>query len=147
MEVILLEDVENLGKIGDLVKVADGYARNFLIPKNKALVATKRNIKELEHAKRLAQSKKKQELKTAEDMVTRLETLRITIPAKVGEEDKLFGSVTTRNIAEALEKEGIEIERRKILLEEPIKTTGVFDVPVRIHAELIGKLRVWVVAE
>ena len=147
MDVILLEDVNNLGKIGDLVKVSDGYARNFLIPKKLALAATNRNVKQLQHKQRLAESKRKSDVKGAEEMVARLETLRLTIPAKVGEEEKLFGSVTRRNIAEALEKEGIAIDRKNILLEEPIKTTGVFNVEIKVHQDVTGKIRIWVVAE
>ncbi len=147
MEVILLEDVEKLGKIGDLVKVADGYGRNFLIPKNLAMAATKRNMKELDHKKRLVGAKKRRDLKDAGDIATRLEALRITIPAKVGEEEKLFGSVNRRNIADALAKEGMDVEKKKILLEEPIKTTGVFDVEVKVHQDVKAKIRVWVVAE
>lgn len=147
MDIILLEEVENLGKIGDLVKVADGYARNFLIPKKFALQATKRNIKGVEHKKRIAEAKRRSDMKNAEAIAEKLESLKITIPAKVGEEDKLFGSVTRRNIAEAILREGVEIERKNILLEEPIKTAGIFDVDVKVHQETHAKIRIWVVAE
>lgn len=147
MDIILLEDVENLGKIGDLVKVADGYARNFLIPKKLALQATKRNVGELEHKKQIAEAKRRTDMKNAEAIAQRLESLKITIPAKVGEEDKLFGSVTRRNIADAIVKEGVDVDRKNILLEEPIKSAGVFDVEVKVHQETHAKIRVWVVAE
>lgn len=147
MNVILMEDVEKLGKAGDVVKVADGFARNFLIPKGKAMAATTRNVKELEHKKRLVESRNKKALKGAQSIADKLETLQITIPAKVGEDEKLFGSVTRRNISDALAKEGVEIERKNILLEEAIKTTGVFNVDVKVHKDVKAKLRVWVVAE
>lgn len=147
MHVILMEDINKLGKMGDLIKVKDGYARNYLVPKKLALEATKRNMKELEHKKRMVDDKRKRDLASATDISTRISNLQITIGAKVGEEDKLFGSVTSRNIKDALDKEGVEIDKKNIMLEEPIKTVGVFDVDIKVHPEVIAKLRVWVVKE
>lgn len=147
MEIILTENVEKLGKMGDLVKVADGYARNYLIPKGMAIQATKRSVKQLEHNKRLVEVKRLREAKDAQSVADRLQAIKVTIPAKVGEEEKLFGSVTRKNIAEALEKEGIKIDRKKILLTEAIKTTGVFDVDIKVHQDVTTKIRIWVVGE
>jgi large subunit ribosomal protein L9 len=147
MQVILLEDIDNLGKTGDVIKVKDGYARNLLIPKNLAVEATPRSVKQLDHQMRLVEAKRKRDMKTAEDAKNRLENLRITIPAKVGEDEKLYGSITRKNIVTALGNEGIKIEKKKVLLEEPIRSTGVFDVDVKIHQDVTAKLRVWVVAE
>ncbi len=147
MEVILTENIEKLGKMGDLVKVSDGYARNYLLPKGLAMQATKRSIKQLEHSKRLVEAKRLRDMKDAQSISDRLESLKITIGAKVGEEEKLFGSVTRMNIADALKKEGMDINKKNILLADPIKTTGVFDVDIKIHQNINTKVRVWVVAE
>jgi large subunit ribosomal protein L9 len=147
MEIILLENVDSLGKIGDLLKVADGYARNFLIPQKLAMVATKRNTKDLEHKQRIVEAKKKRDVADAGSLAAKVESLQLTIPAKVGEEDKLYGSITRRNIAEALAKEGVKVERKQILLAEPIRSTGVFDVDLKVHQDVTAKMRVWVVAE
>jgi len=147
MEVILTENIEKLGKMGDLVKVSDGYARNYLLPKGLAMQATKRSIKQLEHSKRLVEAKRLRDMKDAQSISDRLESLKITIGAKVGEEEKLFGSVTRMNIADALKKEGMDINKKNILLADPIKTTGVFDVDIKINHNINTKVRVWVVAE
>lgn len=147
MQIILREDVSSLGKAGDLVKVANGYARNYLIPRKLAVEATPRNLKALEHEKLLIEHKKRRELKDSEKLKEKLESISCTIGVKVGEDDKLFGSVTSMDIEEGLKREGVEIDRRKIELEEPIRTLGVYTVPIKITPETQAKLKVWVVKD
>ncbi len=147
MQIILREDVSSLGKAGDLVKVANGYARNYLIPRKMAVEATPRNLKALEHEKLLIEHKKRRELKDSESLKEKLESISCTIGVKVGEDDKLFGSVTSMDIEEGLKREGVEIDRRKIELEEPIRTLGVYTVPIKIAPETQAKLKVWVVKD
>jgi large subunit ribosomal protein L9 len=145
MKVILKEDVVNLGHLGDVVEVAPGYARNFLIPKKKALEATDKNLTAIEHQKKLLADQRKRERKEAEELVIRVDNTSITLPVQVGEEDKLFGSVTNKDISEALAKEGIQVDKHNILLEKPIKELGIFSVPIKIHPEVTANLKVWVV--
>jgi large subunit ribosomal protein L9 len=147
MQVILREDVDNLGKIGDLVKVKDGYARNFLVPSKKAIEATPKNLKAMEHARKMVSDRIRTLKKTASADADRIKSLAITIKAKVGEEGKLFGSVTTMDIAEAMLAQGVTIDKRKITLEEPIKRTGEFTVPVKLHTDVVADLKVTVIAE
>lgn len=147
MQIILREDVPSLGKAGDLVKVANGYARNYLIPRKMAVEATPRNLKALEHEKLLIEHKKRRELKDSESLKEKIESISCTIGVKVGEDDKLFGSVTSMDIEEGLKREGVEIDRRKIELEEPIRTLGVYTVPIKIAPETQAKLKVWVVKD
>ncbi len=147
MQVILREDVENLGTVGDMVRVKPGYARNYLIPKGMAIEATLRNIKQLEHQKKQIQDRVFKATKSAEGLAQRLELISVTIAQKVGENDRLFGSVTNKNIADALQEEGLQIEKNKILLEEPIKKLGVYTVPIKLHPEVTAELKVWVVEE
>jgi large subunit ribosomal protein L9 len=147
MKVILKEDIQDLGAIGDIIQVADGYARNFLIPQKLAVQASTKSERQLEHQKRLVDQHKVRIQQQAGDLAHKLETVSCTIPVLVGEQDKLFGSVTTRDIEAALEQEGIHISRRKILLEEPIKSLGVYNVDVRLHPEVTAKLKIWVVAK
>jgi large subunit ribosomal protein L9 len=147
MDVILREDVEKLGTRGQLVKVAPGYARNFLLPNKMAVAATESNKKIVEQER---QAHLRREVKVegeAKDLGKMLATVEITISQKAGENDQLFGSVTSKDIAEALEKQGYTIERRKIALEEPIKTLGEFKVPVRLHREVTSEITVHVVKE
>jgi len=146
MQVILREDVDKLGKIGDLVKVKDGYARNFLVPSQKAILATPKNLKAMEHAKKMVSDRKRTLKKSAAADADRIKALAITIKAKVGEEGKLFGSVTTMDIAEAMLAQGVTIDRRKIMLEEPIKRTGDYTVPVKLHTDVVADLKVSVIA-
>ncbi|HEY5599986.1 MAG TPA: 50S ribosomal protein L9 [Candidatus Manganitrophaceae bacterium] len=145
MKVILKEDVDNLGRMGDLVDVADGYARNFLVPRKKAAVATTRNIKTLEHEKRVVADRIRKEKFAAEDLAKKIGALSLTIPAQVGEEGKLFGSVTSKDIAEAMAAQGIEFDKRKILLEKPIKELGISHVPVKVHHDVTAQVKVEVV--
>ncbi len=147
MKIILKENVENLGQIGDLVQVKPGYARNYLIPQSKAIEATVRNVKVLEHQKKLIQDKISKTVKTAEVLAQRIEATSVTISQKVGENDRLFGSVTAINIAESLKEEGIDIDKKKILLEEPIRKLGVYTIPIKLHPEVTAGLKVWVVEE
>jgi large subunit ribosomal protein L9 len=147
MKVFLKEDVKSLGKIGEVVTVSDGYARNFLLPKKLAVEANTRNIKEFEHHKRVLQeraAKIKAEFKT---LAEKLSALSLTIKAKAGEEEKLFGSVTNMDIAEALKEAGQDIDKKRIVLDEPIKRLGEYTVEVKIDAEISAQVKVNVVAE
>ncbi len=147
MKVILREEVENLGDIGDLVEVADGYGRNFLLPQGLAVRASDRNVKAMGHEKRL-QAQRLQKLKGgAEEFAARLERLSLRLKKKVGEGDRLYGSVTSQEIAEAVQAAGEKVDRRKIRLEDPIKALGVYKVPVKVHPEVTAELSVWVEAE
>ena len=147
MKIILHEDVPDLGGIGDLVTVAPGYARNYLIPKGLAVQANVKNVRQLEHQKRMVERHKGKVRQNAADLAQKLESVSCTIPALVGEQDKLFGSVTTRDIEEALATEGVNISRRQIELEEPIKSVGVYTVNIRLHQDVRSKLKVWVGAK
>lgn len=145
MEIILHESISNLGEPGDVVNVKDGYARNFLIPRKMAAIASQNNVKELEHQKRVAAVKLQQAKATSEELAKKLAELSLTITKEAGEEEKLFGSVTTMDIANALRNEGYTIDKRHIKLEEPIKKIGVFEVAVRLHPEVEGTVKIWVV--
>ena len=147
MEVILREHVDNLGKRGDLVKVADGYARNFLLPRKLALLATEGNKKVIEREKVKFDAKEAEEQGVAQAIADRLGSVEIDIARKVGETDALFGSVTNGDIAEALAAKGFDIDRRKILLPDPIKALGETTVPVKLHREVTAQLRVTVAKE
>lgn len=147
MKVILRQDFENLGKFGDIVEVKDGYARNFLIPRKIALPATPGNIKMIETEKKQKAFKLERERLIAQQIAERLSKVELTIPMKAGENERLFGSVTAQMIANELEKLGFEIERRKILLDEPIKSLGSYEVPIRLHSDISVKLKVNVVQQ
>jgi len=147
MQVILREHVDNLGRRGEIVKVADGYARNYLLPRKLALLATEGNKKRIERERGKFVVKEAEEQKVAEAMAERLGALDIAIAKKVGETEALYGSVTTADIAEALAAKGVEIDRRKLHLSEPIKRLGEFDVPVRLHPDVTAHVKVRVVAE
>ncbi len=147
MQVILREDIDKLGKIGDLVKVADGYARNYLVPEKKAIEATPKNVHAMEHAKKMVADRIRKLKKEATAEAGRLQGLAVTIKAKAGEEGKLFGSVTTMDIAEALKAQGVALDKRKIVLEEPIKRIGDFTVSVKLHTDVFAEVKVSVVAE
>jgi len=147
MEVILREDIEKLGSRGDIVKVADGYARNFLLPKRLAVPATEANKKIVEQ-ERQAHLRREAALKSeAEELAKLLEGVVVTIAQKAGEMDQLFGSVTAKDIAEALEKQNFTIDRRKIHLEEPIKQLGTHTVTIKLHREVSAQIQVNVVRE
>ncbi|RLB53849.1 MAG: 50S ribosomal protein L9 [Deltaproteobacteria bacterium] len=147
MKVILQQDVADLGVAGDMVTVKDGYARNYLIPQQLAVRANTRNIQQLEHQKRLIAANQARVRKQAADLAEQLANVSCTIPVLVGEQDKLFGSVTSKDIEEALVREGVQLSRKRILLDEPIKKLGVYNIDVRLHPEVTTKLKVWVVAK
>jgi large subunit ribosomal protein L9 len=147
MKLILQEDVKNLGKMGDMVNVADGYARNYLIPKKMGVEANVKNIKALDHEKRKIEEKAKKVRHDAQGLAERLSSTAITLNAKAGEEERLFGSITTMDIADALKKEGFDIEKKKILLDEPIKRLGTYTVGIKIHHDVTAQLEVKVIAE
>ncbi|MCD6455020.1 MAG: 50S ribosomal protein L9 [Candidatus Aminicenantes bacterium] len=147
MKVILKEDIENLGKKGDIVNVADGYARNYLIPCGFALAVTRGNVRLIEEEKKRLLRQREKEIKTAEELAEKLNNLELEIYKKAGENDVLYGSVTTSELAELLEKEGIQIDKKAILLEEPIKRLGVHYFEVRVHNEIKARVRVVVKKE
>jgi len=147
MEVILREDIPNLGKIGEVVRVRDGFARNYLLPRGLVLVANKRNLKTFQHQKKMVADQKQRFLRQAQSVSNELAGVSLTIPMRTGEEGKLFGSVTNIQIEKALKAKGLDVDRRKIHLDEPIKTLGDFEVPVRLTAELTVLFKVSVVVE
>ncbi len=147
MQVILLESVPSLGKAGDLVKVSDGYGRNYLIPKKKAILATEKSVKMVDHKKRQVQQRVEKSRKDAEKIASQIEKLSCTFSKTVGESGKLFGSITSMDIENYLKENGIEVERKKIVLEEPIKNLGMFTVPIKLNSEVTAQLKVWVVQE
>jgi len=146
MKVILQENIDTLGQIGDIVKVAPGYARNYLLPKGFAIEATEKNAKALEHAKRQLAYKKNKALEAAKLLATKLEAVNVSLTHQAGEEGKLFGSVTTMEIAAFLKEHGLEIDRKKMVLADPIKQLGDYTVPVKIHPEVTANLKVQVTA-
>ena len=147
MEVILKEDIATLGKIGEVVRVRDGYARNYLLPRGMVLVANKKNLKTFEHQKKIVADQKQKITRHAQVVGDQLAGVSLVIPMKVGEEGKLFGSVTTIQIEKALKAKGLNVDRRKIHLDAPIKSVGDYEVPIRLAAELTMPLKVSVVAE
>jgi large subunit ribosomal protein L9 len=147
MRVVLREDIDKLGRRGEVHEVAAGYARNFLLPKGKALPATDGNMKRVEQERRRYAVLQAKEKEDAAAVGRRIAGVSCTIVRKVGENDQLYGSVTASDIAEYLAKEGVEIDKRRILLEEPIKALGIYTVPVKLHADVQGEVRVWVVKE
>ena len=144
---ILRESVPSLGEAGDVVKVKPGFARNFLIPQGKAMVATAAHVRELEHHKRVVAERVAKELKSLEAVRDRIESLSLEVVARVGEEGKLFGSVTVLQIAEQLAAQGVEVDRRRIDLPEPIKEVGEHTVPIKLHRDLVANVRVKVSPE
>jgi large subunit ribosomal protein L9 len=147
MDVILREHVDNLGRPGDVVKVAEGYARNFLLPRKLALAVTEANKRQIEREKKIADAKDAEERSQAEGIAQRLTTIEIEIARRVGENQTLYGSVTSADLAQALHTRGIEIDKRKIQLPEPLKALGETTVPVKVHRDVTAQLRVKVTAE
>jgi len=147
MRIVLRTDVEKVGRRGEVVKVADGYARNFLLPKKLALLATPGNMKRIDQERRVQEVHEAKEKQEAEALAARIAQLSCTAVRKVGENDVLYGSVTSGDVAELLEKERFVVDKRKILLEEPIKSLGIYEVPVKLHPQVIAHLKVWVVKE
>ena len=147
MEVILREHVDNLGKRGEIVKVADGYARNFLLPRKLALPATDGNRKHVERERKIVEAREANEKAQAEAIAARLAAVDITIARRVGETDQLYGSVTSADIVEVLKEKGFEVDRRKLILPESIKAIGEHEVPLKLHREVSVPLKVKVVKE
>ena len=147
MEVILKEDIVNLGKIGEVVRVRDGYARNYLLPRGLVLIANKKNLKTFDHQKKLVADQKQKIMRQAQSAADQLTGISLVIPMKVGEEGRLFGSVTNIQIEKALKAKGLNVDRRKIHLDEPIKTVGDYEVPVRLAADLTVPLKLSVVSD
>jgi len=147
MKIILKEDFESLGKVGEVVEVKAGFARNFLIPKQVALQATPPNLRVFEQEKARNKIKLSKDKRDAELLAEQLKEVSLTANVQVGEEDKIFGAVTSQNISELLSSKGFEIDKRKIQLEDPLKALGVFEVPIKLHTEVEAKIKVWVVKE
>ncbi|MBW2096060.1 MAG: 50S ribosomal protein L9 [Deltaproteobacteria bacterium] len=142
MEIILLQDLDELGLEGDIVKVANGYARNYLIPRGIAFEATPQNVKSLEQRRKKIELRKLKAKEEAEQLKEKMSEVLVQLSQKAGEEGKLYGSVTSMDIAAELEKQGIVVDRRKIMLDKPIKVLGEFEVPIRIYPEVIGSIKV-----
>jgi large subunit ribosomal protein L9 len=147
MEVILKEDILNLGKMGEVVRVRDGYARNYLLPRGLVLIADKKTLKNFEHQKRVVESQKDRVVKQAQILADKLAQISLTMPVKAGEEGKLFGSVTNIDIEKALKAKGFDVDRRKIQLAQPIKVLGDYEVPVRFTSDVTANVKVSVVSE
>ncbi len=147
MKIVLLEQVEKVGSAGDQVEVADGYARNFLIPTRKAVAATSANIKSLNHLIRQNTEREDRVRRAAETTAGRIAELHCTIARRAGEQDRLFGAVTNQDICAALAAQGLEMDRRMILLQDPIKALGSYSIPIRLHAEVVAELRLTVERE
>lgn len=147
MEIILQEDVPNLGRIGDIVKVRNGYGRNYLLPRGMAVTADSRNLRALDHQKRLTAGKKEKIQQEAKSISDKIAALTLVIQARAGEEDRLFGSVTNQDIEKALQAQGITIDRRKIIIAEPIKQLGTHLVPIHLSSDVHTNVTVQVVRE
>jgi large subunit ribosomal protein L9 len=147
MKVILRKDVETLGKIGEVITVKDGYARNYLIPRSIAFAANESNVRALEEEKKQQSRKLDKEKKSSELLAGEMEKTSVTIKMKVGEDEKLFGSVTSQMIADALKEKGINLDKRQIELEDTLKSLGIFDVTVKLSGGVTGKVKVWIVRE
>ena len=147
MEIILRQAIENMGHPGDIVKVSPGYARNYLLPRGLAYEATPGNRKRIAQERQRLEAAEADRRSTAQELATRLEQVSLSFSARVGEENKLFGSVTAGDIAQQLEAQGFSIEKRQIDLHEPIRTLGVYRVPVKLHADVKPKIKVWVIKQ
>ncbi len=145
MKVILRDDITGLGGCGEVVEVKDGHARNYLIPKNLAIKATKSTLKAIEEIRRQKRARDNKKMRTMELLAKRIEKISCTAAVAVGDEDKIFGSVTSQTIADLLKEKGFEIDRKKISLEEPIKALGVYSIPIKLDSEVTARLKLWVV--
>ena len=145
MEVILLQDIEKLGRENDVVKVKDGYARNYLIPRNLAVLSSPNALKTLELRKKARQAKEQIKKKDLEELSKKINSLSCTIAVESGVDDKIFGTVTSEGIRNAIGQEGVDIDKRNILIEEPIKKLGVYQVKIKLHPEVKAALRIWIV--
>ncbi|HCL27451.1 MAG TPA: 50S ribosomal protein L9 [Candidatus Latescibacteria bacterium] len=147
MKVILLRDINTVGSAGEIVSVANGYARNFLIPKRQALMATDANVAKFESQRRQHEAVADRDKRSAEAQAAELEKVSLTATVRVGEGERLFGSVTTQNIADLLKEQGHDVDRRKIELEEPIRALGVYTLPIRLEHDVKASVKLWVVKE
>ena len=144
MEIILSQDVVKLGKLGDVVKVKDGYARNFLFPQKLAFVATSANLKRIEQEKKKRRIESQQEKKRAEDLAEKLAKISFSINVEVNDLDRMYGSVSEIDVVKVLDAEGVKIEKKDILLEKPIEELGIFEIGIKLHPEVTAKIRLWV---
>ena len=147
MEVVLKEDIENLGHMGDVVKVKDGYARNYLLPRGLVVLADKKSLKALAHEQRMIAQRRERLTKEAQGISETLSKVTLEFAVKVGEEGRLFGSVTNMDIEKALKEKGVDVERRRIVLQDPIKQVGDYEVPIRLRPEVMPSIKVRVVSE
>ncbi len=147
MKVILVKDVKNVGKAGEIVNVSDGYGRNYLLPRGLAIEATESNVKVLNEKKKAEEKKRQQELEEAKEMAQKLSNLSLVLKVKAGENGKLFGSVTSKDVEEALKEKGFDIDKKKIVFNENVKTTGTYYVDIKLYQGVIAKVKVDVVAE
>ncbi len=145
MKVILRQDVTDLGKAGQTIEVKGGYGRNFLLPRNLAIAATKANLRAIGEIEKQNQIQARKMRRTAEQLKDKLEKISLTIEVLVGEEDKIFGSVTSQNVAEHLETQGMTVDKRNILLEDPIKSLGVYTIPIKVDKDVIANVKTWVI--
>lgn len=147
MKIILKKDIATLGKTGEIVDVKPGYARNYLIPKGFAVSATGSNLKIYEQERKTRERRMEEEKQKAQVLADKLNTVSVTATVQVGEEDKVFGAITNQNIAELLNEKGFEIDRKKIVLEEPLKDLGVYNVPIKLYQDVEATIKVWIVRE
>lgn len=145
MEIILKQDVDKVGKAGSTVKVSDGYARNYLLPRGLAVPSTPAMLKQIEQERQRKNLESEKRRRDAEEFKTRMAGVSLTIPAQVTEEEKLFGSVTAQDISAALTEEGFAIDKSAVMLDEPIKSLGIVEVPVRLHPDVTAQVKVWIV--
>lgn len=146
MQVILTEDVRNVGEMGEIVKVADGYGRNFLIPKGMAMPATAGNRKQLDHQLNLIEQRREREREAAREIFDDIDGISITIPMRVGDSDTLYGSVNNRDIAQALEQQGVEVDRKLIEVDRPLSELGIYKVPIKLASGIYAHVKAWIVA-
>lgn len=144
MEVILSQDVKDIGRLGEVIKVKDGFARNFLFPRKLAFPATQQNLKRIEQQKKNAQAQYANEKQAAEEIASKLAKVSCTINVEVNDLDKLYGAITETDVIQALKAEGHTVERKQIVFEKPIEEVGIFEVGIKLHPEVLGKVRVWV---
>lgn len=147
MKLILKETIDRLGNAGEIVEVSDGYGRNYLLPHKKAVLASPGNLKMLQGWFKQQNTRNEKKRQKAEELARQLEAISCTAVVQVGEEDRMFGSVTAQNVADLLKDQGYEIDRRRIVLEEPIKALGIYTIPVRLHPHVTANVKLWVVKE
>ena len=147
MKIILKQDSRNLGSIGEIIEVKPGYARNYLFPRNVAMPVSKGNLRILEEEKKRLDLRINKEKKQAEKLAAEISKISLTAPVNVGEEDKIFGSVTSQNIIDLLKEKGIEIDKRRVILEEPIKALGIYPIKIKLHSDVEAEVKLWVVKE